>query len=170
MPYSLQTSPGETAALRWKSVEQPVQSETNHPSALSHHVRPGLLTVTILPDEFNSCTITSHNPLTLIHHIVPYLLQVLKKNEKNILYSYFYAIHLFPSILARFFTRCMLNWHYITLISSPFFILKSIHISDINNNDNNLFYIASQQQLYELLALYRSTNAIKHINMLVKLA
>ena len=31
-----------------------------------------------------------------------------------------------------------------------------------NNNNNNIFYIAPQQQLYELLALYRSTNAIKH--------
>ena len=31
-----------------------------------------------------------------------------------------------------------------------------------NNNNNNLFYIAPQQQLYELLALYRSRNAIEH--------
>ena len=29
-------------------------------------------------------------------------------------------------------------------------------------NNNNLFYIAPQQHLYELLALYRSTDAIKH--------
>ena len=28
--------------------------------------------------------------------------------------------------------------------------------------NNNLFDIAPQQQSYELLALYRSTNAIKH--------
>ena len=33
-----------------------------------------------------------------------------------------------------------------------------------------IFYIAPQQQLYELLALYRSTNAIKRINVLLKLA
>ena len=36
-----------------------------------------------------------------------------------------------------------------------------------------IFYIAPQQQLYETLALYRSTNAIKHtliMNMLLKLA
>ena len=37
-------------------------------------------------------------------------------------------------------------------------------------NNNNLFYIAPQQQLYELLALYRSTNAIEHTSMLLKLA
>ena len=41
---------------------------------------------------------------------------------------------------------------------------------DNNNNNNNLFYIVPQQQLYELLALYRSTNVIKHISMLLKLA
>ena len=33
-----------------------------------------------------------------------------------------------------------------------------------------IFYIAPQQQLYELLALYRSTIAIKRINVLLKLA
>ena len=38
------------------------------------------------------------------------------------------------------------------------------------NNNNYIFYIAPQQEVYELLALYRSTNVIKHINMLFKLA
>ena len=33
------------------------------------------------------------------------------------------------------------------------------------NNNNNIFYIAPQQQLYELLALYRSTNAITHTSL-----
>ena len=37
-------------------------------------------------------------------------------------------------------------------------------------HNNNVFYIAPQQQLYELLALYKSTNIIEHINMLLKLA
>ena len=32
-------------------------------------------------------------------------------------------------------------------------------------NNNNLFYIAPQQQLYELLALYRSTNAVEHTSV-----
>ena len=36
---------------------------------------------------------------------------------------------------------------------------------DRDNNNNNLFYIAPQQQLYELLALYRSTNAIEHTSI-----
>ena len=35
----------------------------------------------------------------------------------------------------------------------------------INNNNNNLFYIAPQQQLFEVLTLYRSTNAIKHTSV-----
>ena len=30
---------------------------------------------------------------------------------------------------------------------------------------NYLFYIAPQQQLYELLALYRSTNALEHTSI-----
>ena len=34
-----------------------------------------------------------------------------------------------------------------------------------SNNNNNLFYIMPQQQLYELLELYRSTNAIKHTSI-----
>ena len=167
MPCSLQTSPGETAALRWRSVEQPVQSETNHPSALSHHVRPVLLIVTILPDEFNSCTIKSYNPLTLLHHTVQYFLQVLSAatcngmqlfKKQNILCNYYLY---WPD-----FSQLALHHNDLFFL----FYLKSIHISDINNNDNNLFYIAPQQQLYELLALCRSTNAIKHINMLLKLA
>ena len=37
------------------------------------------------------------------------------------------------------------------------------------NHNDNLFCIVPQQQLYELLALYRSTNVIKHISMLLKL-
>ena len=42
------------------------------------------------------------------------------------------------------------------------FILTRTHS---NNNNNNLFYIVPQQQLYELLALYRSTNAIEHTSI-----
>ena len=38
-------------------------------------------------------------------------------------------------------------------------------IADINNNNNYLFYIAPQQQLYELLALYRSTNVTEHTSI-----
>ena len=34
-----------------------------------------------------------------------------------------------------------------------------------NTNTNILFYIEPQQQLYELLALYRSTNAIEHTSI-----
>ena len=33
------------------------------------------------------------------------------------------------------------------------------------NNNNNTFYITPQQQLYELFALYRSANVIKHISV-----
>ena len=42
--------------------------------------------------------------------------------------------------------------------------LQVLSVSRINNN-NYLFYIAPQQQLYELLALYRSTNAIKRTSI-----
>ena len=34
-----------------------------------------------------------------------------------------------------------------------------------SRDNNNLFYIAFQQQLYELLALYRSTNATEHTSI-----
>ena len=45
-------------------------------------------------------------------------------------------------------------------------ILLSIKIplSSSSTTNNNIFYIAPQQ-LYELLALYRSTNVIKHISI-----
>ena len=33
------------------------------------------------------------------------------------------------------------------------------------NDNSNLFYIAPQQQLYELLVLYRSTNATEHTSI-----
>ena len=45
------------------------------------------------------------------------------------------------------------------------FSLTFLYVDDNNNNTNNLFYIAPQQQLYELLALYRSTNAIEHTSI-----
>ena len=46
-----------------------------------------------------------------------------------------------------------------------YYITLSVYGTQNNNNNNNLFYIAPQQQLYELLALYRSTNAIEHTSI-----
>ena len=48
-----------------------------------------------------------------------------------------------------------------TMLKNASTMLKNVS----NNNNNYLFYIAPQQQLYELLALYRSTNAIEHTSI-----
>ena len=47
----------------------------------------------------------------------------------------------------------------------PELLILTTCVSDAFNNNNNLFYIAPQQQLYELLAMYRSTNATKHTSI-----
>ena len=35
----------------------------------------------------------------------------------------------------------------------------------LTNNNSNLYYIAPQQQLYELLSMYRSTSVIEHTSV-----
>ena len=46
-----------------------------------------------------------------------------------------------------------------------YLLFFNMGVSVTHNNNNNLFYIAPQQQLYELLALYTSTNAIEHTSI-----
>ena len=61
-------------------------------------------------------------------------------------------------LVLTFIGLLLLSVLLVSLLSCPLILHD-------NNNNNNLFYIVPQQRLYELLALYRSTNAVKHTSI-----
>ncbi len=101
-------------------------------------------------------------------------------------FTFILGVSLTHPMLASFLTSgdsltqaLLLSWEYLLHIpcwlyfavgsfsyTYPSYLLFfNMGVSVTHNNNNNLFYIAPQQQLYELLALYTSTNAIEHTSI-----